>query len=188
MTPPSSPGGPSVAAGILLLVLDVDGVLTDGSIYLDDQGHETKRFNIRDGLGLRVWMRLGLKAAIITGRCGAAVQHRMAELGIGEVVQGSQKKGEALRELCARTGIPLEHTACLADDWPDLPMMRLVGYPMAVADADQHVREAARFSTKAIGGHGAAREAIEHLLAAKGLLDRALALYEEGPAASPNAG
>lgn len=164
-------------AKVELLVLDVDGVLTDGSILLDDDGRETKRFNIRDGLGLRVWMRLGFKAAVITGRTGGAVKHRMAELGIEDVVQGSQRKGEALAGLAVRTGVGLDRIACIGDDWPDLAVMRRVGYPMAVADADPRVRAAAVYVTKSPGGRGAVREAVEHLLDAKGLMDRALALY-----------
>ena len=92
-------------ATITLLALDVDGVLTDGSILIDDDGRETKRFNIRDGFGLRLWARLGFHTAIVTGRSGAALQHRAAELGISEIIQGSKDKSAALDELIARTGV-----------------------------------------------------------------------------------
>src|SRR6185503_4756629 len=105
----------------------------------DDLGHETKRFNIRDGFGLRLWSRLGFATAILTGRAGAALQHRAAELGISEIVQGCKDKGAALDALVERTGIPLEKIAFLGDDWPDLCALRRVGYPMAVADADPEV-------------------------------------------------
>ena len=167
----------SEASRVALLALDVDGVLTDGSVLIDDHGCETKRFNIRDGLGMRVWAKLGYKLAVITGRSGGAVQHRLAELGVGEVVQGCRDKAEALARLSERTGVPAEGIAFLGDDWPDLGIMARVGYPMAVADAEEHVRAAAAYVTSRAGGRGAVREAVEHLLAAKGLLDRAVDLY-----------
>lgn len=166
------------ASGIELLILDVDGVLTDGSIFLDDLGHETKRFNVRDGFGIKLWQKLGFSVAIVTGRGGRAVQHRVAELGIQQVIQGAKDKSASLDELVKRNGIGLEKIACLGDDWPELSMMKRVGYPMCVADADSRVREAAAFVTKAAGGHGAAREAIEHLITAKGLMERALKFYD----------
>ncbi|MBX3359317.1 MAG: HAD hydrolase family protein [Phycisphaeraceae bacterium] len=165
-------------AHVRLLALDVDGVLTDGSILLDDDGREIKRFNIRDGLGLRVWTRLGFGAAVVTGRCGRSVQHRMAELGVGEVIQGSKDKAESLALLETRTNIPREHMAFLGDDWPDLAIMSRVGYPMAVGDADRRIIEKAAFVTRSLGGRGAVREAVEHLLAAKGMMDRAVGLYD----------
>jgi len=171
-------------AAVELLALDVDGVLTDGSILMDDSGREIKRFNIRDGLGMRVWAKLGFKLAVITGRSGGAVQHRLAELGVGEVVQGCRDKCEALARLSQRTGVAPERIAFLGDDWPDLGIMARVGYPMAVADAEEHVRAAAAFVTTRPGGRGAVREAVEHLLAAKGLLDRAVDLYRPATSAA----
>ena len=166
------------AALVELLILDVDGVLTDGSIYLDDLGHETKRFNVRDGFGIKLWQKLGFTVAIVTGRAGRAVLHRVAELGIQQVIQGAKDKSASLDELAKRNGLALEKIACLGDDWPELSMMKRVGYPMGVADADPRVREAAAFVTKAVGGHGAAREAIEHLIMAKGLMEKALKFYD----------
>lgn len=162
---------------VRLLALDVDGVLTDGSIYIDDLGHETKRFNVRDGFGIRLWQKLGFTAAIITGRSGRAVQHRMKELDVGHLFQGVTNKAQALEELVSRTGIPPQQIACIGDDWPDLCILKRVGYPIAVADAEVQVRELAAFTTRAPGGHGAVREAIDHLIAAKGLMERALELY-----------
>jgi 3-deoxy-D-manno-octulosonate 8-phosphate phosphatase (KDO 8-P phosphatase) len=173
---PTPPPTPDL---ITLLALDVDGVLTDGSIFVDDHGHETKRFNVRDGFGLRLWQKMGFTVAIVTGRTGRAVQHRMADLGISAVIQGSENKSEALDDLVAQTCTPARQIAFLGDDWPDLPILTRVGYPMAVADADPRVAAVASYVTTRPGGHGAAREAVEHLLAQKGLLDKALALYHE---------
>jgi 3-deoxy-D-manno-octulosonate 8-phosphate phosphatase (KDO 8-P phosphatase) len=174
-------------AAIQLLALDVDGVLTDGSIYLDDLGHETKRFHARDGFGLRLWQQLGFGVAIITGRSGKALQHRLNELGITHCVQGCKDKAAGLADILAATNLSIVQTAYLADDWPDLCLLRKVAYPMAVADADPLVREAAAFTTTTKGGHGAVREAIDHLIAAKGLLPRARALYDPAYAPRPAA-
>lgn len=168
---------PSRPDAITLLALDVDGVLTDGSILLDDHATETKRFNVRDGFGLRLWARLGFRSAIITGRSGAALQHRAKELGISDLIQGSQNKADSLAALTQRTGIPPEHIAFLGDDWPDLPILRRVGYPMAVADADTEVLKLAAFVTTRPGGRGAVREAVMHLIEARGLMKQALEFY-----------
>jgi len=167
-------------ATVRLLVLDVDGVLTDGSIMLDDTGRELKRFHARDGVGLRVWGRLGFSTAIITGRVGGAVRHRMAELGITELIMGARDKEAPLRDLALRTGVPPAEMAFVGDDWPDLAPMSLVGYPIAVADATAAVRQAAALVTAAPGGRGAVREAVEHLLVAKGLLGTAIGVYWSG--------
>ncbi len=173
-----APTKSSAAAHVELLILDVDGVLTDGSIYVDDLGHETKRFNVRDGFGIKLWQKLGLSVAIVTGRSGRAVSYRMKELGVHQVIQGSKDKGADVIALAEQNKIPLSKLACLGDDWPDLAMMGKVGYPMCVADADPHVKAAAAWATKLTGGHGAAREAIEHLISAKGLMKKALAFYD----------
>lgn len=178
MTPDSAPSTPHSASDVSLLALDADGVLTDGSIFLDDDGREIKRFNVRDGFGIKLWQRMGFAAAIITSRSGRALQHRARELGINLVSQGEADKSAALTQLMDRTGLPAGHIAYLADDWPDLGVLRRVGYPMAVADAEPAVRRAASFVTSRPGGRGAVREAVEHLLTAKGLLDRALRLYD----------
>ena len=152
---------------IELLCLDVDGVMTDGGIALDDNGVETKRFHVRDGTGLRMWTRLGYKVALITGRSGKALQHRAAELEVTHVIQGTYDKGASLTDLLASLGLTDEQTAFLGDDLPDLPIMKRAGYPMAVADAVDEIRSLARFVTTLPGGHGAVREAVEHLLKAK---------------------
>ncbi len=164
-------------AQIELLCLDVDGVLTDGSIMIDNHGNETKRFNTRDGLGIRLWTKLGFYVAIITGRAGMAVTHRASELGIAHVYQGVTDKGAALKELLSELGLNPEEAAVLVDDLPDLPMMRAAGYAMAVGDGVSEVRSAAAYVTVRPGGKGAVREAVEHLLKAKGRWDEALALF-----------
>ena len=166
------------AKHIRLLALDVDGVLTDGSIMLDDHGVETKRFSVRDGQGLAAWIKMGLEVAIITRRSGAALQHRCRELGITRIVQGCQDKSAALDQLIADTGIPAAHIAYIGDDWPDMPPLRRVGFPIAPADADPRVQRLAALITTAPGGRGAVREAIEHILAAQGVLEKTIALYD----------
>jgi 3-deoxy-D-manno-octulosonate 8-phosphate phosphatase (KDO 8-P phosphatase) len=163
---------------IRLLVMDVDGVLTDGSIVYDDEGRQIKRFNVRDGLGINVWLKLGREAAVLSARRSEAVELRMAELGVTRVVQGARDKGEAIERLCTEAGIGLEETAFIGDDLPDLRAMRRVAYTMAPADAEARVREAAAFVTTARGGRGCVREAIMHLLDREGLMERALSQYD----------
>ena len=162
---------------IELLCLDVDGVLTDGGIFLDDHGIETKRFHARDGLGLSVWMKLGYYVAIITGRKGMATAHRARELGIEHVIIGTQDKAAALQAVVTQLGLTASEAAVIGDDLPDLPMMSKAGYAMAVADAASEVRSAAAFVTTRPGGQGAVREAVEHLLKAKGRWDEAIGLF-----------
>jgi 3-deoxy-D-manno-octulosonate 8-phosphate phosphatase (KDO 8-P phosphatase) len=168
------------AGAIRLLALDVDGVLTDGSIMLDDLGVETKRFNVRDGQGLAAWIKLGHDVAIITRRSGQALQHRCRELGIPphRIVQGSHDKSEALDKLLADTKLAPEQIAYIGDDWPDLPVLRRIGLPITVADADERVARVCLLRTQRPGGQGAVREAIEHILTAQGKLEQAVALYD----------
>ena len=162
---------------IRLLCLDVDGVMTDGRILLDDHGVETKQFHVRDGTGLRAWMRAGFDVAIITGRSSMALRHRATELGIQHVIQGSRNKAHDLGWLLNEMEIAASEAAMLGDDLPDLPALRVVGFPMAVADAVHEVREIADYVTTRPGGHGAVREAIEFLLKEKDLWDTALSHY-----------
>ena len=168
----------SLAQDVELLCLDVDGVMTDGVIAIDDQGIETKKFHVRDGTGMRMWMKLGFHLAIITGRSGMAVHHRATELGVKHVVQGCGDKGAAVLTLLETLKLRREQAAMLADDIPDIPAMRAVGYPMAVADASLAVKRLAKFTTELPGGRGAVREAIEHLLKAKGRLEEAAASWK----------
>ena len=177
-TSPSSDNQAANAKDIRLLALDVDGVLTDGSIFLDDNSAEIKRFNVRDGQGIAAWIKMGFDAAIITKRSGQAVQHRCRELGITRIVQGSQDKSGALDQLLSDTKLGVEQIAYIGDDWPDMPVLRRVGFPIAPADADPRVKQLATLVTALPGGRGAVREAIEHILSAKGLLEQAIALYD----------
>ncbi len=158
---------------IELFVLDVDGVLTDGSINIDDDGRETKRFHVRDGYAMKLWMRHGFKLAVITGRSGEALLHRLATLGVPDnlIIQGSRGKGDDLDTIVSRTGIDEPRIACMGDDWPDLPIIRRVGYPIAPADAEPEVLALCAHVTARRGGHAAAREAIAHVLSAKGLYE-----------------
>ena len=173
-----SPAIPSdVAHAVKLVILDVDGVMTDGSIRLDDNAVETKRFHVRDGTGIKIWMRLGYQVAIITGREGNVVPLRARELGIAHVVQGSRDKAASLDEILRKLSLTAAQAAVLADDLPDLPMMRRAGYAMAVADAVEEVKAAAAFVTTRPGGHGAVREAVEHLLKARGRWQEAATLF-----------
>jgi 3-deoxy-D-manno-octulosonate 8-phosphate phosphatase (KDO 8-P phosphatase) len=160
-----------------LLVLDVDGVLTDGGLYVDDKGVPSKKFNVKDGLGIKLAQRFGIQVAILTGKTSRIVDYRAKELGIEHLIQGSKDKGADLRSLCERTGIAPSDTAMMGDDLPDLPAFAVVGYRIAVGDAVEEVQQAADFVTAKPGGRGAVREAIEHLLKSQNKWDAALAVF-----------
>lgn len=164
---------------IRLLVLDVDGVLTDGSLFLGDGGEQYKAFNSRDGHGIRMAQHGGLEVAILTGRQSEVVVHRMRDLGVQHVLQGRRMKQEAMVELLALTGFAPEQAAFVGDDIVDLPAMRRVGLGIAVADAHPLVVEHAHWQTRAAGGHGAVREVCETLLAAQQKLEALLRVYLE---------
>jgi 3-deoxy-D-manno-octulosonate 8-phosphate phosphatase (KDO 8-P phosphatase) len=156
-----------LAAQIRLLVLDVDGVLTDGRLWFGPDGELVKAFHVRDGVGIKTALGAGVEVAIISGRRSAAVERRAAELGLRHVCQGCDDKAEALRALTAELGLPPGVVACVGDDTPDLPMMALVALPIAVADAHPEVLAAARHVTRAAGGAGAVREVCDLLLDAR---------------------
>jgi 3-deoxy-D-manno-octulosonate 8-phosphate phosphatase (KDO 8-P phosphatase) len=156
------------AAVIRLLALDVDGVLTDGLIYYGNSGEELKTFNIKDGLGIKLLQKAGVRVAIITGRQSQIVVRRAQELGIEDVVQGREDKRQALLELCQRRGISLDECAYMGDDLPDLGAITAAGLGMTVADADAAVHAAAQWRSRFNGGAGAVREACEFILSAKG--------------------
>jgi 3-deoxy-D-manno-octulosonate 8-phosphate phosphatase (KDO 8-P phosphatase) len=155
------------ARRIRLLVLDVDGVLTDGRLYLSASGEELKVFHVRDGSGLVAVQRAGVDVAIVSGRDSAAVTRRAAELGIRHVRQGVGDKGAELERLLAELGVPAGETACVGDDTPDLPMLRRAGLAIAVADAHPALLGSAHWITPSRGGRGAVREACDLLLSAR---------------------
>jgi 3-deoxy-D-manno-octulosonate 8-phosphate phosphatase (KDO 8-P phosphatase) len=156
-------------AGIEMLVLDVDGVLTDGSIIYSDTGMELKKFHVRDGSGLKVWHKLGKRAAIITGRSSRAVDIRAAELEIAPVIQGAASKFRAYRQLLEQTGFRPDQVCAMGDDLADLPLLRNCGLAVAVADACGEAKADAHHITRAAGGKGAVREVIEFILGCQGL-------------------
>ena len=160
-----------------LLVLDIDGVLTDGGLYVDDDGKPSKKFNVKDGLGIKLAQRFGIQVAILTGKTSGVVEHRAKELGIEHVIQGSRDKGADITALAERIGVTLEENAMIGDDLPDLPAFAVVGYAIAVGDATQEAKQAADHITQAHGGQGAVRQAIEHLLKAQGKWDAAVAVF-----------
>ena len=155
------------ASQIKLLILDVDGVMTEGQILLDSHGEEIKVFNVKDGQGLRLLMRAGIDVAIISGRGSKALQFRAEELGISEAHQAVEDKGALCQELCGRKNLALDQVCCMGDDLPDLPLFYLAGLSIAVADAAAEVLEAADFITEHKGGKGAVREACELILKAQ---------------------
>ncbi len=163
---------------IQLIVFDCDGVLTDGSIYVDDHGHETKRFYVRDGFAMKLAPTMGLQVAVMTGRGSRSVAMRMSELGIENYMQKVSDKGKALEQLCAKLNLTPQQAAFVGDDLIDIPAMRRAGLPIAVADAAQEVRDIAQFITHAPGGRGAARESVEHILKAQGKWETFLKKYQ----------
>ena len=165
------------AAQVRLLIFDVDGVLTDGSLFLGDDGQEYKAFNSRDGHGMVMLQESGVRLAVITGRTSNVVQMRMASLGITDVYQGYRQKLPAYEELRARLSLEHGQIAYVGDDVVDLPIMHRVGLAIAVGDAQPLVRQHAHWCTQAHGGRGAAREVCELIMDAQGHLERLLAAY-----------
>lgn len=160
-----------------LLILDVDGVLSNGQLLYQDKGGEGKTFFVRDGFGLHLWHKAGMKAAIISGRECGAVTRRAAELKISDVAQGVSDKAAVFEELIKKHGLTPEQTACIGDDLMDLPVMRRAGFSMAVADASEYLLSEAHYVTLAPGGRGAVREVIELILEVKGLWNKVASAY-----------
>lgn len=163
------------AAAVRLMVFDVDGVLTDGSLYYGEHGEMFKRFHALDGHGLRLLMEGGLKVALITGRSGPIVDRRAAELGIADVQQGVRDKASALAELAQRHGVQLNQTGYMGDDVIDLPAMQRAGFAASVPGAPGYVSQAAHWISTQPGGSGAVRECCDLLLASQGRLGHFLA-------------
>jgi len=173
---PRSPADlPARVDAVRLLILDVDGVLTDGSIVYSDVGEELKRFHVRDGSGLKLWALAGMRTAFLSGRSSAAVSRRASELGVTVVLQGRSDKLEALQEILAATGCTASEVCAIGDDLQDLPLLHAVGVAAAVADACLEVRTMADIVTATPGGRGAARELVEWLLKRQGRWDDLIA-------------
>ena len=165
------------AAQIKLVVFDVDGVLTDGSLFIGDDGQEYKAFHSRDGLGMKLLRKSGVEVGIITARTSEVVKHRMENLDIEYVYQGRLEKLPALKELLAKLGLSFEQTAYVGDDIVDLPVMRQVGLAIAVQDAHPLAKQHAHWQTPHDGGRGAARDVCELIMEAQNTLDTQLKPY-----------
>ena len=156
------------AQGIRVAIFDVDGVLTDGRIYIGEHGEEFKAFSTLDGHGLKLLPQAGIVPLVITGRDSPAVRRRVADLGIAHAVYGAADKLAAAAPLLAQLGVDWRAVAAMGDDWPDLPLMSRAAFACAPANAHVEVRAVAHHVTRAGGGHGAARECCDLLLTASG--------------------
>lgn len=165
---------------IRLLVLDVDGVLTDGCIVYDDDGRETKTFNAKDGLGIRLLKTAGIEVCLATGRLSGALRHRCENLGIDLVFDGLHYKAAILDDLEGKTGIPPDQTAFVGDDLIDLSLMDKVAMAIAVADARDEVIQAAHAITRSKGGRGAVREVCEAILKSQDKWERLIERLRTG--------
>lgn len=169
----------AIAKNIKLLILDVDGVMTDGSIILDNKGNEFKAFHVRDGHGIKMLANAGIQVAIITGRQSEVVERRARELGIKEVYQGRHKKIETLAKVIGKFRVKESEVSYIGDDIVDMPILKRVGLPIAVADADDETKAYAMMITKNSGGRGAVREVSDFILKSKGLWDSMMREYFE---------
>lgn len=160
-----------------LVAFDVDGILTDGGLYLTDSGEEFKRFNSLDGHGLKMLKASGVELAIITGRTSRCVELRAKNLGITRLYQGVEDKWGTMQQLLATLNLAPEAAAYMGDDVVDLPVMRRMGFSITVPNAPQVVRDHAHYLTRCEGGNGAVREACELIMSAQGTLDAQLAPY-----------
>ncbi|HEY0296974.1 MAG TPA: HAD-IIIA family hydrolase [Bordetella sp.] len=165
-----APAVRELAAAVRLMLFDVDGVLTDGSLYYGENGESFKRFHALDGHGLKLLMQSGVKVALVTGRSGSIVGRRAAELGIADVLVGVRDKGAALTELTQRHGISVNETGFMGDDIIDLPAMQRAGFAASVPNALDYVAQSAHWVSSRPGGSGAVRECCDLLLAARGRL------------------
>ncbi len=185
---PSMPESPSEIdledrlRGIRILLLDVDGVLTDGMVMWDNNGIEQKAFHIRDGLGIKLWAKSGGLTGIVTGRSSHVVEVRAGELDIGIVRQGVTDKKAAVQAILEEHRLAWSEAAFVGDDLPDLACVMACGIGVAVADACPELRQAADLVTNAGGGRGAVREVVERLLRARGVWEASVRRYQPGPA------
>ncbi len=169
-----NPSIESRASKIRLLLLDVDGVMSDGRIYFDSDGRELKSFNTLDGHGIKMLQNTGVKVGIITGRKNPLVEKRARDLRIDILIQGREDKLTALAELREAEPFPLEAIAFMGDDWPDLAVMRAVGLALTVQNAHDEVKKIAHWQSTKPGGSGAVREACDTIMRAQNTYDRAL--------------
>ena len=162
---------------IELILADVDGVLTDGRVIVSNQGIETKQFHIRDGMGIKLWQKAGYRFGMVTSRSSQIVKMRAAELEVAVVRQGSTDKLATTREILAELGLSAQQACYVGDDLLDLPAVSTVGLGVAVADACLELRQAAAYVTRAAGGAGAVREAVELILKAQRRWDEVIQPY-----------
>lgn len=165
---------PADYAQIKLLVLDVDGILTDGGLYFDEGGQHFKRFDMRDGMGLQLLRKGGVEIAVISGHASKATEARLERLQITRRVTGVRNKLEAFEQLLLETELPREAVAAMGDDWNDLSMMREAGVAFTVPEAPIEIRNLAHYITERSGGRGAVREVCELILRSSGRFDAAL--------------
>lgn len=163
-------------ARIRLVVLDADGVLTDGGIFLGER-EELKRYDVRDGAGVKYLLRHGIAVAVISGRESVSLERRCEEMGVTQLRQRQLEKLPAFLEIVERAAVSLEETAAVGDDLMELPLLRRAGVGIAVADACRELRRHADWVTRSAGGHGAVREIAEAILRAKGLWDQVMERY-----------
>jgi len=164
-------------ADIQMLVMDVDGVLTDGTLIINADGSESKLFNSRDGHGIRMWQRTGLKVALISGRASEPTQRRAEQLQIEYIFQDCHNKLPVLEKFLRQLGLEPERVAYIGDDLTDLPAIRYVGFGVAVADAVDEVKQYADYVTTRRGGSGAVREVIEYILKNTGRWQQLMTRY-----------
>ncbi|MEE9542157.1 MAG: HAD-IIIA family hydrolase [Thermodesulfobacteriota bacterium] len=162
---------------VKLLILDVDGVLTDGSINYTDDGREIKSFNVKDGHGIKLLMRSGVGVALVTARESEAVAIRAKDLGVEDLFQGQKEKVGAFEAILEKRGVSAEETAYVGDDLIDLPVLRITGFSVAVSNAVAEVREAVDYVTKLDGGRGAVREITDLICRVQGTWDEVTGRY-----------
>lgn len=165
------------AKGLKLMIFDVDGVMTDGTLYYSERGEELKAFNIQDGQGIKMLRQYGVEVALITGRKSRMVEVRAANLGLAHLYQGAQDKRAAYAALLSQLGLAAEQSGCMGDDLLDLPLITRCGFAATVAAAPEAVRERAHYVARSGGGHGAVREVCEFILRAQGMLERAIGAH-----------
>ena len=166
------------AQGIRIAFFDIDGVLTDGGVLLTDEGETIKRFNILDGLGIKLLQQAGITPAVITGRDSAPLRARLKALGLAHVHYGTEVKRPAAEATLAALGLDWSQAAAMGDDWPDLPVLNRCAFPVAPPHAHAEVKSVARYVTRAAAGHGAAREYCDLLLVASGRYAQLLEAYQ----------